>query len=142
VYIASKTNENLPGNATHLEFDVSTDDIASLDLPNEIHGLVYCLGCECLRFRPAPTLLPFCSILLPFNVQNSPLLSRNDATQSIDVLPTDSPALGVQKLDSSAIAKPPLWGFVKGFPGVRNYTPTGCSCLDSKGSENIKKPEI
>jgi hypothetical protein len=62
VYIASKTNENLPGNATHLEFDVSTDDIASLDLPNEIHGLVYCLGCECLRFRPAPTLLPFCSL--------------------------------------------------------------------------------
>lgn len=44
VFIASRTNENIPSNVTHLEFDVSKDDISSLDLPYEIHGLVYCPG--------------------------------------------------------------------------------------------------
>ena len=37
VFVASRTNENIPSNVTHLEFDVSKDDISSLDLPDEIY---------------------------------------------------------------------------------------------------------
>ncbi|GER59355.1 SDR family NAD(P)-dependent oxidoreductase [Patiriisocius marinus] len=44
VIIASRTNKNVPENVKHIEFDVSTDAISTLELPNEIHGLVYCPG--------------------------------------------------------------------------------------------------
>jgi hypothetical protein len=83
VYIASKPNENLPDNATHLEFDVSKDDIASLDLPNEIHGLVYCVGCECrFRCKDAEAAMPGAPNLLPLTVQNRSHLSRTGAAKT------------------------------------------------------------
>eukprot|EP00747_Dinoflagellata_sp_TGD_P165190 gnl/TRDRNA2_/TRDRNA2_186159_c0_seq1.p1 gnl/TRDRNA2_/TRDRNA2_186159_c0~~gnl/TRDRNA2_/TRDRNA2_186159_c0_seq1.p1 ORF type:complete len:232 (+),score=6.69 gnl/TRDRNA2_/TRDRNA2_186159_c0_seq1:613-1308(+) len=49
VYIASRTNENIPKDVRHLEFDVTKDDITDLQLPDIIDGLVYCPGSINLR---------------------------------------------------------------------------------------------
>lgn len=44
VYIASRTQENIPHGVTHLDFDVLSDDVTNLELPDQIDGLVYCPG--------------------------------------------------------------------------------------------------
>ncbi|MGI9593325.1 MAG: SDR family NAD(P)-dependent oxidoreductase, partial [Patiriisocius sp.] len=44
VYIASRTQENMPHGVTHLDFDVLSDDVTNLELPDQIDGLVYCPG--------------------------------------------------------------------------------------------------
>ena len=44
VYIASRSNENIPDDVTHLSFDALKDDISSLDLPETIHSFIYCPG--------------------------------------------------------------------------------------------------
>ena len=44
VYIASRTQENIPHGVTHLDFDVLSNDVTSLELPDQIDGLVYCPG--------------------------------------------------------------------------------------------------
>lgn len=43
IFIASRNEVNLEG-ITHLKFDVLEDDISELDLPDELHGFVYCPG--------------------------------------------------------------------------------------------------
>ncbi len=49
VYIASRTADDIPNEATHLPFDVLNDEIENLDLPETIDGLVYCPGSINLR---------------------------------------------------------------------------------------------
>lgn len=50
IYVASRSSESLAGlSINHLPFDVTTDDVATLALPNEISGLVYCPGSINLR---------------------------------------------------------------------------------------------
>ncbi len=44
IIIACRSNENIPDGITHLIFDVTTDHITNLDLPEVIDGLVYCPG--------------------------------------------------------------------------------------------------
>nr|WP_297914783.1 SDR family oxidoreductase [uncultured Allomuricauda sp.] len=45
IYIASRTHENISnGNFNHIPFDVLTDDIATIPLPEQIHGFVFCPG--------------------------------------------------------------------------------------------------
>lgn len=44
VYVASRTQENIPQGVNHIVFDALTDDIATLPLPDQIDGLVYCPG--------------------------------------------------------------------------------------------------
>ncbi|MDC7993705.1 SDR family NAD(P)-dependent oxidoreductase [Altibacter sp. HG106] len=44
IYIASRSNENIPDKCTHLKFDVSKDAIDELELPETIDGFVYCPG--------------------------------------------------------------------------------------------------
>ena len=45
VYVASRTSENLKETkALHIAFDVITDDLHDSDLPEELHGFVYCPG--------------------------------------------------------------------------------------------------
>ena len=56
VIIASRTNENISKNTTHFTFDVLKDDIASLDLPEKIDGLVYCPGS--INLKPFKMLSP------------------------------------------------------------------------------------
>ena len=44
VYVASRTQDNMPQRVTHMVFDALTDDITTLPLPEQIDGLVYCPG--------------------------------------------------------------------------------------------------
>ncbi|MAG85822.1 MAG: oxidoreductase [Flavobacteriaceae bacterium] len=44
VIVASRNKGELNDNIKHLEFDVLKDNIEDLDLPEKIHGLVYCPG--------------------------------------------------------------------------------------------------
>ena len=56
VYIASRTKENMPHGVTHLDFDVLSDDVTSLELPDQIDGLVYCPGS--INLKPFKRLKP------------------------------------------------------------------------------------
>lgn len=56
VYIASRSSENIPEGCTHLRFDVTSDDIDSLALPETLDGLVYCPGS--INLRPFKMLKP------------------------------------------------------------------------------------
>jgi len=56
VHIASRTNENIDEAITHHTFDVQNDDISGLDLPDQIHGLVYCPGS--INLKPFKSLTP------------------------------------------------------------------------------------
>jgi len=45
VYVASRSKDNLENkDVTHFTFDVLEDDISDLDLPDQLHGLVFCPG--------------------------------------------------------------------------------------------------
>lgn len=45
VFVASRTAEKLSDiNVNHIPFDTLTEDISDKNLPNEIHGLVFCPG--------------------------------------------------------------------------------------------------
>ena len=57
VYIASRSSDSLTGlDIHHLPFDVTTDDMSTLDLPAELSGLVYCPGS--INLRPFKGLKP------------------------------------------------------------------------------------
>lgn len=56
VYIASRTQEKMPHGVTHLDFDVLSDDVTSLELPDQIDGLVYCPGS--INLKPFKRLKP------------------------------------------------------------------------------------
>ena len=57
VYIASRSSDSLTGLDIHyLPFDVTTDDLSTLDLPAELSGLVYCPGS--INLRPFKGLKP------------------------------------------------------------------------------------
>jgi NAD(P)-dependent dehydrogenase (short-subunit alcohol dehydrogenase family) len=57
VYVASRSSESLSGlSVTHLPFDVTTDDLGTLPLPDKISGFVYCPGS--INLRPFKGLKP------------------------------------------------------------------------------------
>ena len=57
VYVASLSSESLSGlSVTHLPFDVTTDDLGTLPLPEKISGFVYCPGS--INLRPFRGLKP------------------------------------------------------------------------------------
>ena len=57
VYVASRSKENLENkNITHFTFDVLEDDIDTLDLPEQLDGLVFCPGS--INLKPFKMLKP------------------------------------------------------------------------------------
>lgn len=56
VHIAARSDEDLPQGCIYHRFDVLTDDISELQLPELIHGLVYCPGS--INLRPFKMLKP------------------------------------------------------------------------------------
>ena len=56
VWIASRSNDNIPERVKHLTFDVNQDSIGVLELPDKIHGFVYCPGS--INLRPFKMLKP------------------------------------------------------------------------------------
>ena len=57
LFVASRTTGELDTSlVTHLEFDVQKDDITSLNLPDQIDGLVFCPGS--INLKPFKMLKP------------------------------------------------------------------------------------
>jgi len=57
VYIASRSSDSLTGlDIHHLPFDVITDDLSTLEIPDELSGFVYCPGS--INLRPFKGLKP------------------------------------------------------------------------------------
>ena len=57
IYVASRTKDNLEHkNITHFTFDVLKDDIDTLDLPEQLDGLVFCPGS--INLKPFKMLKP------------------------------------------------------------------------------------
>lgn len=56
VIIASRSNENIPENVNYIEFNATKDSIADQNLPNKIHGLIYCPGS--INLKPFGMLKP------------------------------------------------------------------------------------
>ena len=57
LFVLSRSKENLEGkNITHFTFDVLEDDIAALDLPDRLDGLVFCPGS--INLKPFKMLKP------------------------------------------------------------------------------------
>ncbi|MCT8340430.1 SDR family oxidoreductase [Flavobacteriaceae bacterium TK19130] len=56
VFIASRSKEEIPEDCKHLKFDAMEDDISELDLPDTIHGLVYCPGS--INLKPFKMMTP------------------------------------------------------------------------------------
>ena len=56
VHIASRSKEGLDKKIMHHTFDVLEDDISDLELPEQIHGLVYCPGS--INLKPFKMLSP------------------------------------------------------------------------------------
>ena len=128
VFIASRTNENIAGmNVTHIPFDALTDTLDTTQLPEVIHGFVYCPGSINLRpFRglkietfEADMQINFISMV---KVIQSILPNLNAAEQSSIVLFSSIAAsMGMPFHTSVAAAKGAIEGFAKAL--AAEYAP-------------------
>ena len=119
VIIASRSNEDLPENISYLEFDATKDNIENLDLPDAIHGLVYCPGS--INLKPFGMLKPetfesdfqlnFLSLVRILKSIYSKL--KNAENASIVVFSTVAVKVGMPFHTSVAAAKGALEGFSK-----------------------------
>lgn len=119
VIIASRSAENIPSSATHQQFDVTTDDINTLDLPDTIDGLVYCPGS--INLKPFSMLKPeafqkdlninFMSLVTILKGLEGKLKASSNA--SIVVFSTVAVKVGMPFHTSVAAAKGALEGFSK-----------------------------
>ncbi len=119
VIIASRTNENIPVGVTHLTFDVTTDDITNLDLPDTLDGLVYCPGS--INLKPFSMLKPdafekdlqinFLSMVKVLKGLENKLKAASQS--SVVVFSTVAVKVGMPFHTSVAAAKGALEGFSK-----------------------------
>lgn len=119
VIIASRTAENIPSGVKHLQFDVTTDDITTLDLPDGIDGLVYCPGS--INLKPFSMLKPeafqkdlqinFMSLVTILKGLEGKLKTAENS--SIVVFSTVAVKVGMPFHTSVAAAKGALEGFSK-----------------------------
>ena len=128
VFIASRTNENIAEmNVTHIPFDALTDTLDTTQLPDVIHGFVYCPGSINLRpFRglkietfEADMQINFISMV---KVIQSILPNLSAAEQSSIVLFSSIAAsMGMPFHTSVAAAKGAIEGFAKAL--AAEYAP-------------------
>ncbi len=118
IIVASRTNENLSNLDVHyVQFDVLQDHISDADIPDEIHGLVYCPGS--INLRPFKGLKP--SIFendFQLNVMGAirviqALLPRFKSEGSIVLYSTVAVKIGMPFHASVATAKGALEGLAK-----------------------------
>lgn len=118
ITVASRTNENLSNLDVHyVQFDVLQDHINDADIPDEIHGLVYCPGS--INLRPFKGLKP--SIFendFQLNVMGAirviqALLPRFKSEGSIVLYSTVAVKIGMPFHASVATAKGALEGLAK-----------------------------
>ena len=159
VYIASRTNEQIPENVTHLPFDVTKDAANTLELPDTIDGLVYCPGS--INLKPFKTLseeafmddlqINFVSLV---NVVKALLPKLKNAEQaSLVFFSTVAVQIGMPFHTSVAASKGAIEGFAKALaaeyaPNFRvnviapslTDTPLAGRLLNSDGKKDGRSP--
>ena len=118
VYVASRSSETLAGlSINHLPFDVTTDDLSTLDLPSELSGLVYCPGS--INLRPFKGLKPeafeadFKINVLGFVSCMQAILPKLTANSSVVLYSTVAVKVGMPFHASVAASKGALEGLGK-----------------------------
>lgn len=118
VYIASRSSDSLTGlDIHHLPFDVTTDDLSTLDLPDELSGLVYCPGS--INLRPFKGLKPeafeadFQINVMGFVKSLQAVLSKLTTNSSVVLYSTVAVKVGMPFHASVAASKGALEGLSK-----------------------------
>ena len=118
VYIASRSSDSLTGlDLHHLPFDVTTDDLSTLDLPAELSGLVYCPGS--INLRPFKGLKPeafeadFQINVMGFVKSLQAVLSKLTTNSSVVLYSTVAVKVGIPFHASVAASKGALEGLGK-----------------------------
>ena len=118
VYIASRSSDSLTGlDIHHLPFDVTTDDLSTLDLPAELSGLVYCPGS--INLRPFKGLKPeafeadFQINVMGFVKSLQAVLSKLTTNSSVVLYSTVAVKVGMPFHASVAASKGALEGLGK-----------------------------
>jgi NAD(P)-dependent dehydrogenase (short-subunit alcohol dehydrogenase family) len=127
IYIAARSGANIPEGVSYLEFDVTSDAIQDLDLPEVIHGLVYCPGS--INLRPFKMLSPD-SFQQDLDINFLGLVKsvhgllpklKNDAGASLVFFSTVAVKVGMPFHTSVAAAKGAIEGFAKAL--AAEYAP-------------------
>ncbi len=128
VYVASRNNENLPDGVTHITFDAATDQLDTSQLPEALHGFVYCPGS--INLKPFKMLkqeqfeedmaINFFS-LIKVTRDVLPLLTK-DGNSSVVFFSTVAVQTGMPFHTSVAAAKGAIEGFAKAL--AAEYAPT------------------
>ncbi len=128
VYVASRENENLPDGVTHIPFDAATDQLDTSQLPDALHGFVYCPGS--INLKPFKMLkqeqfeddmaINFFS-LIKVTRDVLPLLTK-DGNSSVVFFSTVAVQTGMPFHTSVAAAKGAIEGFAKAL--AAEYAPT------------------
>ena len=118
VYIASRSSDSLTGlDIHHLPFDVTTNDLSTLDLPAELSGLVYCPGS--INLRPFKGLKPeafeadFQINVMGFVKSLQAVLSKLTTNSSVVLYSTVAVKVGMPFHASVAASKGALEGLSK-----------------------------
>jgi 3-oxoacyl-[acyl-carrier protein] reductase len=128
VYIASRTNENIAEmNIIHIPFDATTDTLDTSNLPEVIHGLVYCPGS--INLRPFRALkldafesdmqINFISMVKVIQTILPNLTASNQS--SIVLFSSVAASMGMPFHTSVAAAKGAIEGFAKAL--AAEYAP-------------------
>ncbi|SHF57415.1 NAD(P)-dependent dehydrogenase, short-chain alcohol dehydrogenase family [Salegentibacter echinorum] len=128
VITASRSKGDLGDNIKHLEFDVLKDNAEDLDLPEELHGLVYCPGS--INLKPFKMLktedfekemnLNFLSLVKVVKALIPKL--KNSGEGSMVFFSTVAVKVGMSFHTSVAAAKGAIEGFAKSL--AAEYAPT------------------
>ena len=129
LFVASRTTGELDTSlVTHLEFDVQKDDITSLNLPDQIDGLVFCPGS--INLKPFKMLKPsdfeedininFMSLVKAVHAL-LPKLKKSEQA-SLVFFSTVAVKVGMPFHTSVAAAKGAIEGFAKAL--AAEYAPT------------------
>ena len=118
VYVASRSSDSLTGlGIHHLPFDVTRDDLSTLDLPAELSGFVYCPGS--INLRPFKGLKPeafeadFQINVMGFVKSLQAVLSKLTTNSSVVLYSTVAVKVGMPFHASVAASKGALEGLSK-----------------------------
>ena len=118
VYIASRSSDSLTGlDIHHLPFDVTTDDLSTLEIPDELSGFVYCPGSINLRpfkgLKPEAFEVDFQINVMGFVKSLQAVLPKLTANSSVVLYSTVAVKVGMPFHASVAASKGALEGLGK-----------------------------
>ena len=118
VFIASRSSDSLTGlDIHHLPFDVTTDDLSTLEIPNELSGFVYCPGSINLRpfkgLKPEAFEVDFQINVMGFVKSLQAVLPKLTANSSVVLYSTVAVKVGMPFHASVAASKGALEGLGK-----------------------------